>query len=90
MPLKRTQNWDGKEYFGQVVRICERRGDEVQVGYEGGEAALRAAVRDNKMEYLRSRVWKYRFPSTNQGDWNPRHWLYGMRFLQLADELRLR
>ncbi len=91
MPLKRPQNWDGKVYFSQMVQICERHGDEVQVGYEGGESALRSAVlRENRAGYLRvDRVWKYRF-STNLGNAKPQHWLHGTRFLQLADELHLR
>ena len=55
MPIRRTQNYDGKAFFGEVLRICERRGDEIQAGFEGGETALRTAVLQNRVQYLKDR-----------------------------------
>jgi hypothetical protein len=72
-----------------VIAVCEREGDSVQVGFEGGVPALCNAARRKGMAEARE-LWKLRYPRSNQGIIIKRNWIDGTAFLTIADELRAR
>ena len=87
---RRALNYDDIVDFDTIVAMCGRRGDEIQVGYDGGESALRSAVRSKGNEHVRERRWTVRYPSTNEGVIDAINWLSGARFLELMNGLHIR
>ncbi|MEI8255137.1 MAG: hypothetical protein WCJ30_05635 [Deltaproteobacteria bacterium] len=68
--------WDAAVSFDEAVALCQRCGDEVLMGFTGGEAALRATP----MDVLMRRRWKSCRPGTGGSASN---WIPGTRFLEL-------
>lgn len=78
--LARIPNYDGKLPMDRLLALCRNRGDEIQVGFTGGESALTSA----DAAFLHRRKWLWRDPTTNQGKITPRNWISGTRFLARA------
>ena len=76
-------NYDGISDFAQVLKLCQERGDLVQVGHRGG-------VRDlinRDAQYIARKPWKWRYPEQNRGTIVNANWMSGTEFAQLINAL---
>ena len=77
-------NYDGRLPLDLMLEKCGQPGDDVHVGYAGGEGELLR----QPLAYLEQRPWKWRDPLTNPGVVVPRNWIPGTRFVELIEERR--
>jgi hypothetical protein len=77
-------NWDGKLGFTKMREKCREPGNEIQVGHEGGEAALLKST----LVDAEKKQWKWRDPETNKGTIIPGNWLRGADWLEIVESSR--
>ena len=79
-------NFAGRVDFDSIVSICDKSGDDVVVGFDGGTKAL--ASRD--LSALQARLFKWDNASGGSGRKGSANWIPGAEFLRTIDDLRAR
>jgi len=76
-------NYQGWLEFNQIIAECQKQGDEILVGFEGGVDALKSA----QMSYRQNRKYKWDKSEGGKGTKNARNWIKGNAFLQNISDL---
>ncbi|KON81237.1 hypothetical protein PA01_06110 [Azoarcus sp. PA01] len=74
-------NYDSRVDFLMIKEECAKRGATIEVGFTGGEPALRKA----SPEYLESRLYKWDSVESGRGTKIRANWIPGDRFLEIAN-----
>lgn len=78
-----AENYQGRLDFERVRALCRDQGAQVVVGFDGGEAALKAAGR----EYLQKRVFKWDNATGGSGVKQSANWIQGDRFIEIVEQI---
>ena len=80
-------NWyERGQSFATVIRVAEQHGKAVQIGFEGGQSALRRATAAE----LHSREWKWDWVENPRGRKDPHNWIPGDEYLRILSESGVR
>ncbi|MDD3355213.1 hypothetical protein [Zoogloea sp.] len=78
-----AENYQGRLDFERIQALCRDQGAQVVVGFEGGEAVLKAAGR----EYLQKRVFKWDNVTGGSGIKQSANWIQGDRFIEIVEQI---
>ena len=81
----RQQNFAGVCRFEEVISLCWEHQDTIVVGFEGGTSKLDAA---NLAELKGRSHYKWDYAEKGTGFKDPRNWISGGRFLEIAEKVR--
>lgn len=76
-------NYNAKCDFNEIIKLCKQEGNNVRIGYHGGEHAL---IQSNLSE-LQYRKFKWDYTNNPIGKKNLKNWLPGNLFLMRIEEV---
>lgn len=76
-------NYQARLNYNEIIDQCQKHGDKILVGFEGGVGALKSA----QMSSLENRKYKWDFVEGGKGTKDARNWIKGNAFLQNRPDL---